>query len=280
MIVFQATGYKRACAPITGGIAAMFVADADDFNFTPGAADASGNATGYSAMARVTGAGSGATATATVPAAGAAGAGTVTGTNVTAGGTGYTTAPNVQFTGGGGTGAAGFANLSGGVVISITITVPGSGYTTAPTVSFITGATAAGGAYLYEITSQADSLSVDIDQSNTDGSPSYAYTFAARLAQMSQTLTNFNVKIDGAAACGQLLVVWITNDNKVFVAGERYVASLKVFGFKIRQDGSKLQSGKKFAEFNGQDLALKGTYGRPPFEFSGGNAGLSTFIAP
>jgi predicted outer membrane repeat protein len=62
----------------------------------------------------------------------------VTGVTVIAGGSGYTTAPIVNF-GGPGTGAAGFATITGGVVTSVTMTNSGSGYTAAPTVTFVGG---------------------------------------------------------------------------------------------------------------------------------------------
>lgn len=66
--------------------------------------------------------------------------------NITAGGSGYTSAPAVAFTSGGGSGAAGTAILSGGVVVFILITNRGSGYTSAPTVGFSGGGgTAAAG---------------------------------------------------------------------------------------------------------------------------------------
>lgn len=58
---------------------------------------------------------------------------------ITNGGTTYGTPPTVTFTGGGGTGAAGTATVSGGVVTGVTITNPGSGYTSAPTVGFTGG---------------------------------------------------------------------------------------------------------------------------------------------
>ena len=56
------------------------------------------------------------------------------------GGAGYAIAPKVAFSGGGGAGAAGFANIVGGVVVSVTITNPGTGYTSAPTVTISGGA--------------------------------------------------------------------------------------------------------------------------------------------
>ena len=66
---------------------------------------------------------------------------------VTNGGNGYGTVPSLSFPGGGGTGAAGVASVSNGILTSITITNPGYGYSTAPSVvvgppnGFIFGAT-------------------------------------------------------------------------------------------------------------------------------------------
>ena len=61
-------------------------------------------------------------------------AGGVTSVPITSGGTNYTVAPSVSFSGGGGgSGAAGYALVSGGVVTAIIVTNPGSGYTSAPT---------------------------------------------------------------------------------------------------------------------------------------------------
>lgn len=67
------------------------------------------------------------------------GTGTIGEIDVTDGGLGYTSAPTVVFTGGAGTGAAGTAVLTSGVVTSITITNAGSGYTSNPTIAFTGG---------------------------------------------------------------------------------------------------------------------------------------------
>lgn len=58
---------------------------------------------------------------------------------ITNGGSGYTSAPTVSFSGGGGTGAAGTAVISGGVVTGVTITNAGSGYASRPTIAFAGG---------------------------------------------------------------------------------------------------------------------------------------------
>jgi hypothetical protein len=75
----------------------------------------------------------------------------VVGATITDGGCGYTNAPPVLIVGGGGTGAAGTAVVSNGVVTGITITNAGFGYTNTPAI------------YIYfplSITAQPQSLAV------------------------------------------------------------------------------------------------------------------------
>ena len=275
MLSVNVSGYQRACSPGVGGCDMLLVGDASDFNFTEGAVDANGNATGYSTIILRTGGGTGATATAAVT------GGAVTGFTVTAGGTGYTMGALVTL-GGPGTGAVGTAVVVGGILTAINLVSGGTGYTTAPTVTLApNGATAAGGAYLYNVDSLIDSINVEVSQADSEGASSaYEFAIVARLAKASQALTNFSKKLDLASICGNLLVVWRQNDGSIFVAGEKFVGSSTIPRFRIRQDGSKSQTGKKFSDFNGTDLSLKGTYLRGPYEYTGGIAGLSAFIAP
>ena len=65
--------------------------------------------------------------------------GGISSVTMTRGGSGYTVTPTVTFSGGGGTGAAGTATVSGGVVTGITITNPGWDYYEAPTISLDAG---------------------------------------------------------------------------------------------------------------------------------------------
>ena len=133
---------------------------------------------------------------------------------------------------------------------------------------------------LYGIDSLEDTINVVMSQANADGSSSaWSYVISARMAQFSQQMTNFNQKIDAAAACCQLVFVWQNNDGGLFVAGEKYVDSLLIPKFKLRQDGSKIDIGKKFTDFNGQDLSIKGDYSRPAYAFTGGILGLTAFLA-
>jgi hypothetical protein len=64
---------------------------------------------------------------------------TIASVSVTTGGAGYTSVPTVTFSGGGGTGAAGTAVVTQGVVTSITLTNAGSGYTSLPGVTLSGG---------------------------------------------------------------------------------------------------------------------------------------------
>lgn len=144
------------------------------------------------------------------------------------------------------------------------------------------GATAPGGAFLFPVDSLTDSISADVDITSDveQGSTSYAYTVVARLSKMSQTLINFNKKIDAAYQCCQIVLIWRQNDGGIFVAGEKYVNGFSIPPFRFRQDGSKMQTGKKFTDFNGQDLSLKSEYLRGPYEFIGGYSAIEAFIAP
>ncbi len=60
--------------------------------------------------------------------------GFVVAATLTSGGSGYVTSPPVSIVGGGGRNAAGFSQISGGVVTNINITDAGIGYTNTPTV--------------------------------------------------------------------------------------------------------------------------------------------------
>ena len=51
----------------------------------------------------------------------------------------YTSVPTVSFTGGAGSGAAGTAVITDGILSGVTVTSAGSGYTSAPTISFSGG---------------------------------------------------------------------------------------------------------------------------------------------
>lgn len=269
MLGCNVIGYSRSCASTTGGVGALYVGDANDLNFTSGAVDSNGDPTGYDTVTARGGSGASATATLTSTAVSAVTVGT--------GGTGFTTPPAITFTGGGGSGATAHAVLTGGVISSIVVDSGGTGYTSAPTVNIAQ----ISGPLLFAIDSLVDSMSVDITQTNADGSSSsWAYVINAQMAQFSQKMTVFNKKIDAAAGCCQLVFVWINNDTSIFVAGEKYVDAAKIgVPFRLWQDGSKVTTGKKFTDSNGQTLSIKGTYWRMPYQFTGGIGAIDTFLS-
>lgn len=197
MLGCSVAGYTPACTTMVGGVGNLYVGDANDFDWTEGAALPGGDPSGYASVA------------------------------------------------------------------------------------YMPGATALGGAYLYEIKSVIDSILVDISQSNPESTSSeYAYEVKAKIAKLSQSMTNFSKKMDAASVCCQLVFVWIGYDGKIFVAGEKYVNGLQIPAFRFKQDGSKFTTGLKFSAFNGGDLSFKASYLRLPYEFTGGVAALTPFIAP
>lgn len=190
------------------------------------------------------------------------------------------------------TGTTGYSASTAGAVITVTgpAGVAANGVTLTRTIvggitstatAFSGGAAALpGGAYLFEVDSVEDTINFKATQSYADGSSEWAYEIKARAAKLCQALTNFTKKMDAAASCCQLLFVMVMNDGTIFVAGEKYVGSTQLPKWKIRQDGTVLDSGTTFKSFNGGDLSFKGTYLRAPYEFIGGLSALSGFIAP
>lgn len=305
MLCFQAQGYQRACSPTTGGASQLWVGDANDFNLISGAADSSGNPTGYSGIEYREGASGSVSATAPTSTITITSLGDVNDTiawDPSIGSTAVIVQTSAETTTdllatklAAAIDALAFYTASAvGSVVTVTgqTTMGATLNGTSPTVYYTPandmaltvgewtgGVSATDAGKLYEITSLENTLGVEINQTLTDGSSSWEYVITARLAQMSQQMTNFNSKIDAAATCCELLFVWWNNDGKLFVAGEKYVDGVRQRPFKIRQDGSKIQTGKTFTEFNGQDLSMKGTFSRPPYEFTGGMEALESFLA-
>jgi hypothetical protein len=130
------------------------------------------------------------------------------------------------------------------------------------------------GRLLFEIVSLEDTLSAKATQSVTEGAVNWAYEIGGRLIKMQQSLSQFAEKLDAAAICGQLIWVWEDNNGIFWVAGEKWVATATIPKFKIKQDGSVIDWGAAFNQFNGMNFSAKGNYRRPPYIFSGGAAGI------
>lgn len=269
MICSQIYGYQQACGGVTGGISDILFGDPHDYDFTQAPAIA-GVEQPYTAVALREG--SGADATATVD------DGKVVDVEIEDGGSGYTYPPTVVFTGGGGSGAAATAVVVGGVVVGVTITNAGTGYTSAPTISFTGGgANLAGGAALRKVEFVQDEA--EWTQTRSDESrASYEHSLNFQLSKVSQQMSSFLIALDKAGECCGLLIIIRTNDNKIFVLGERYVNGEQQRRFIMRQGGTTTTTGKLYGDFNGGNLVVKGTYFRPAFEFTGSWTSLQAFV--
>jgi len=272
MLCINLSNYNPACSTTVGGVNRAWVFDPNDFNFTAGAANADGSPSGYSALAlRV---GSGCTL-GTVTTAGNA----VTGVPVSAGGTNYpyTTIP-ITFTGGGGTGAAAYATVVNGVVISVTVTAGGSGYTSAPTATLSTsGATLAGGGKLYPFNFLENTGEYTFDNPVSETcSIKFAHTLMGTMINISQDLNNYLNTLSSAGCCCGLGLVFELNSGVLLVMGEKYVGNVEQRRFKVKMS-SKGGSGKKFEDNNAADVTFTADFTRALYTFTGGVAAILAF---
>lgn len=97
----------------------------------------------------------------------------------------------------------------------------------------------------------------------------YDHEFIFQLPENSQALTTFQQALDAAGCCCGIGMIIRLNSGKIFVAGEKYVNSITIPRFTIKQADSEGGSGKLFDDFNGGNIHFKGSYSRNLFEFSG-----------
>ena len=137
------------------------------------------------------------------------------------------------------------------------------------------GATAEGGAKLFPVKFQRKEAQFTAKQSVTGCSVKWDYEFNAQLPDISHDLNTFLMSLDAAGCCCGLGLIVRLNSGVILVSGERFVNNEEIPYFELKQDGSELDSGKTFSDFNGAKMVIKGEYSRPPFEFSGGIAALT-----
>jgi hypothetical protein len=141
------------------------------------------------------------------------------------------------------------------------------------TVDLRTGATAPAAA-MFPVSFQIDEASLKATQKVVGCSNSFDFELSFQLPQLSQELTDFLNQIAAAACCCGLGLVVEMNDGKIFVLGERYVNGDLIPRWIMKMDGTTLDSGKTFTEFNGAILLLKGSYSRAMNEFVGGASAI------
>lgn len=273
MLCVILTNYDQPCQNTVGGVNRGWVFDPADFNFTEGAPNADGSPSGYSAIALRGGTGASFGTVTFTP------SGPVLTAPVAAGGTNYPyTTIALTFTGGGGTGAAGYATVVGGVIVSTTITAGGTGYTTAPSVALsVTGPTVAAGGRLFSFGFYENTGEYTYENPDTETcSTKYSHSMVGQFLNISQGLNNYLLSLGTAGCCCGLGMIIELNSGVILVMGEKYVGNVEQKRFKLKLS-SKGGSGKKFEDFNGAEVTVKGDFIRPLYTFTGGVAALLAF---
>lgn len=139
------------------------------------------------------------------------------------------------------------------------------------------GATAVGGAKMFPINFQSKEAEIKFKHSRSGCSVKYEFDFAFQLPELSNDLTNFLSTLDSATCCSGLGVVFELNTGKILVAGEKYVNASPIPYFEVVMDGTDGTSGKKFDDFAGANVMLKGEYSRALREFTGGVSVITGF---
>jgi hypothetical protein len=139
------------------------------------------------------------------------------------------------------------------------------------------GATAEGGALLYHVDFSDKSAEYRYAQSlNNEVSVKVEHTVEFLMADLDNFITQWNVKVDAAAACHGIGVIVRLNSGKIFVLGEKYVNDERQLDWKMKQNGSTGTSGKLREDVNGQTTLLVGDFGRTAYEYSGSVSSLES----
>ena len=141
------------------------------------------------------------------------------------------------------------------------------------------GATAVGGARMFPINFQAKEAQLKAKQSRTGCSVKYYYDITAQLPDLSNDLTSFLESLDDAGCCCGLGLVLLLNTGKILIVGEKYVNTALIPYFEVVMNGTDLDTGKKFDDFNGANVIFKAEYSRGPREYTGGVASIQAFEA-
>lgn len=122
---------------------------------------------------------------------------------------------------------------------------------------------------IFMVSFQPDEAEWTFTQSVTGCSVKYEHEFVFQLPENSQALTTFQQALDAAGCCCGLGLIFRLNNNKIFVAGEKYVNGTSITKFLVKQDGSEGGSGKLQDDFNGANIHFKSSYSRNLYEYTG-----------
>lgn len=136
------------------------------------------------------------------------------------------------------------------------------------------GAIPADGALLFPVTFQVKEAEYRYTQSLNGPSVKYEHILEMLLPDIGHFITQWNEKIDAAAACCGIGLIVELNSGKILVLGEKYVNGTPIRDWRIGQNGSTGTSGKLYEDPNGQTTLLTGDFFRGAYEYSGGVAAL------
>lgn len=136
------------------------------------------------------------------------------------------------------------------------------------------GATADGGGNLYVVDFQEKTGEYRYAQSINGSSVKYEHTVEFLMPDLDQFISQWNDKVDAAAACHGIGMIVELNSGKRFVLGEKYVNNLRILEWRMKQSGSTGTSGKLFEDVNGQTTLIVGDFGRSAYEYQGDVATL------
>lgn len=139
------------------------------------------------------------------------------------------------------------------------------------------GADAASGALLFPVIFQDKEAEYRYTQSLTGSSVKYDHILEMLLPDIGHFITQWNQKVDAAAACHGIGIIVRLNSHKTLVLGEKYVNDAEIDEWKMKQNGSTGTSGKLREDPNGQTTLLTGDFDRGAYEYSGTLASLTAF---
>jgi len=139
------------------------------------------------------------------------------------------------------------------------------------------GADPGDGALLYPVIFEEKTAEYRYTQSLTGSSIKYEHILEFLLPDIGHFITQWNEKVDAAAACHGIGIIIELNSEKIIVLGEKYVNSARITDWKMKQNGSTGTTGKLLEDANGQTTLLTGDYRRGAYEYSGSAASLEAF---
>lgn len=104
---------------------------------------------------------------------------------------------------------------------------------------------------------------------NNEVSVKVDHTVEFLMANLDQFISQWNDKVNAAAACHGIGMIVELNSGKRFVLAEKYVNNSPILDWKMKQNGSTGTSGKLREDVNGQTTLITGDYGRTAYEYIG-----------